>query len=89
MRRRAALLLLLLPLVATPAGAQGWRAWDQLSPEEQRRAWDNFQRYQQFQTLPPQEQQRLRQNYEAYRGLDPGARREFTEKYRRWKSDRH
>ena len=95
---------LLLPLVATPAGAQGWRAWDQLSPEEQRRAWDNYQRYQQlpeqrqrmierryqqFQTLPPQEQQRLRQNYEAYRGLDPGARREFTEKYRRWKSDRH
>ena len=46
-------------------------------------------RYQQFQTLPPQEQKRLRQNYEAYRGLDPGARREFTEKYRRWKSDRH
>ena len=89
MTRYAALLLLLLPLVATPAGAQGWRAWDQLSPEEQLRAWDNFQRYQQFQTLPPQEQQRLRQNYEAYRGLDPGARREFTEKYRRWKSDRH
>ena len=93
MTRCAALLLLLLPLAATPAGAQGWRAWDQLSPEEQRRAWDNFQRYQQlpeqrqrmierryqqFQTLPPQEQQRLRQNYEAYRGLDPGARREFT-----------
>ncbi len=63
MTRCAALLLLLLPLVATPAGAQGWRAWDQLSPEEQRRAWDNYQRYQQL--------------------------REFTEKYRRWKSDRH
>jgi len=104
MTRYAALLLLLLPLVATPAGAQGWRAWDQPRPGVQRRAWDNFQRYQQlpeqrqrmierryqqFQTLPPQEQQRLRQNYEAYRGLDPGARREFTEKYRRWKSDRH
>jgi hypothetical protein len=38
--------------------------------------------------LPPQEQQRLRQNYEAYRGLDPGQRREFVEKYQRWKAGR-
>ena len=94
MRELVAVVLLLVPLLASPVGAQGWRGWDQLSPEEQRRAWDNYQRYQQlpqqrqrmierryqqFQTMPPQEQQRLRQNYETYRGLDPGARHEFTE----------
>ena len=89
--------------VGAPGGAQTPppRPWQQLSPEEQRRAWENYQRYQalpeqrqrmidkrfqQFQTFSPEEQQRLRQNYETYRGLDPAQRHEFTEKYRRWKS---
>src|SRR5262249_175529 len=68
-----------------------------LSPEEQQRAWENYQRYrdmpngrqkmidrryQQFQQMPPEQQQRLRQNYEAYRGQRPDQRRQFTEKYR-------
>ena len=88
-------------VAATLVHAQQPRPWQQLTPEEQHRAWENYQRYealpeqrqrmierrfQQFQTLPREEQQRLRQNYEAYRGLDPTQRREFTEKYRRWKN---
>jgi hypothetical protein len=93
--------LLAILFAAAPASAQwGGRAWQQLSPEEQRRAWQNYQHYQQlpqqrqqlyenrfqhFQTLPPQEQQRLRQNYEAYRNQDPAARQQFNERYRRWK----
>ena len=98
------LLALALGLSTPLAGAQ-WtgRGWQELSPADRQRAWENYQRYQQlpeerqrmidrryerFQTLSPPEQQRLRQNYEAYRELDQGQRREFTEKYRRWKSDR-
>lgn len=105
MTLRPALALLLLALVAGSAGAQEApnRPWNQLSPQEQQRAWENYQRfqhlpgsrqqmierrYQQFQTMPPQQQERLRQNYEVYRGLDPGAKHEFTQKYRRWKSER-
>src|SRR4029077_4768734 len=68
--------------LALPAAAQQWggRPWHQLTPEEQQRAWQNYQRYQQlpeqrqrmierryqqFQALPPQAQQRLRQNKAA------------------------
>ena len=88
-------------LLASPAGAQRYaRDWSDLSPDEQRRAWDNYQRYQQlpqnrrdqydqrfqrYQAMPPQEQQRLRQNYDQYRGQDPAARELFNQKYRRWK----
>jgi hypothetical protein len=88
-------------LAASPVAAQWYaRDWQQLSPEEQRRAWENYRRYQQlpeqrrqqyenryqrFQTLPPQEQDRLRQNYESYRRQDPASREQFNEKYRRWK----
>jgi len=105
--RRSLLILFLAALVLVPAGASAQprtgRPWEQLSPEEQWRAWENYQRYQRlpqgrqrfmerryqrFQALPPQEQERLRQNYQQYRGFDPGQRREFTEKYRRWKSER-
>jgi Spy/CpxP family protein refolding chaperone len=101
MKRLASLALLVL--LASAAAAQPWggRPWQQLSPEERQRAWDNYQRYRelpeqrqrmlerryrQFQAMPPQEQQRLRQNYDAYRGFDPGQRREFVEKYHRWKA---
>ncbi len=98
-RLRAALLGVLL--AAAPAAAQHpVRDWGELSPQEQRRAWENYRRYQQlprerrelyenrfqrFQTLPPQEQQRLRRNYEQYRRQDPATRQQFNEKYRRWK----
>ena len=44
-------------------------------------------RYQQFQPCR-RAAPALRENWEAYRGLDPQQRREFTEKYRRWKSER-
>jgi hypothetical protein len=96
---RRALLIGLLFLTTT-AWAQEGRPWDQLSPEEQQRAWQNYERYrrlppgrqrfmerryQQFRAMPPDEQQRLRQNYDRYRELPPGQRREFVEKYRKWK----
>jgi len=78
-------------MLATPAvRAQQPRPWHQLSPDEQRRAWENYRRYQQlpenkqrsleeryqrFQAMPPQDRDRLRQNYETYRGFDPGSGR--------------
>jgi hypothetical protein len=99
MRARARLLALLGALLATaPAAAQ--RPWNQLTPDEQRRAWENYQRYralpeerrefmqrrwEQFRELPPDERNRVRENYQRYRELPPGERREFGEKYRRWK----
>ena len=93
--------LLAILFAAAPASAQwGGRAWQQLSPEEQRRAWQNYQRYQQlpeerqkmlerryqqFRAMPPQERQRLRQNWDTYRDLPPRQRQEFIDKYHRWK----
>ena len=83
------------------AAAQAGRGWFDLSPDEQQRAWDNYQRYQRmpdrqrgrieqrfqtFQALPPEERDRLRQNDDHLKGLDEDQRREFGEKYRRWKS---
>jgi hypothetical protein len=77
--------------------------WDSLTPDQQRRALQNYERYRQlpeqkrhvideryrkFQAMPPAEQQRLRQNYEAYRGQDPHTRQQFNEKYRRWKAEK-
>ena len=38
--------------------------------------------------MPPEEQQRLRDTYQRYRGLPREQRREFTEKYRRWREKR-
>jgi hypothetical protein len=97
----------LLALALAPPSLRGEdrfaRSWQELTPEEQRRAWETYQRYRQlpapqqrslerryreFHALPPQEQERLRQNYERYRELEPGERREYGEKYRRWKRKR-
>jgi len=88
MKRLGIVLLLAAALGGAAARAQqpAGRPWQELSPEEQRRAWENYQRYQRFRALPPQERERLRQNYETYRGFDPGQRQEFGQKYRRWKS---
>ena len=114
MRRAAAIAGLVLVLGAPGAQAQDWhrpwrmaqaqdrhgRPWQSLTPEEQWRAWENYQRYQQlpeqrqknlerryqqFRDMPPQERQRLRQNYDTYRGLPPRQRQEFIDKYHRWK----
>ena len=76
----------LVALAASVASAQSWggRPWNDLSPEEQERAWQNYRRYRKL----PQEQQRLRDTYQRYRGLPREQRREFTEKYRRWREKR-
>ena len=95
MRRAAAIAGLVLALGAPGAQAQDWhqpwrmaqaqerhgRPWQSLTPEEQWRAWENYQRYQQL----PEQRQRLRQNYDTYRGLPPRQRQEFIDKYHRWK----
>lgn len=103
LRLGGVLLGLALCGAAAEVSAQRPRPWQQLSPEEQQRAWDNYQRYRQlpegrqrfmerryekFRAMPPEEQQRLRQNYQRYRQLDPAQRRHFVEKYRRWKDQR-
>jgi len=114
MRRAAAIAGLVLALGAPGAQAQDWhqpwrmaqaqerhgRPWQSLTPEEQWRAWENYQRYQQlpeqrqrmlqkrgeqFRAMPPQERQRLRQNWQTYRDFPPGQRRQFIDKYDRWK----
>jgi hypothetical protein len=107
MSRLAAIVLAALTLALTPgvtrAEEPSGGTWDSLTPDQQRRALQNYQRYQQlpeqkrhvideryrrFRAMPPGEQQRLRQNYETYRGQDPRTRQEFNEKYRRWKAQR-
>jgi hypothetical protein len=102
MRRGAAIAVVLLALAAPAVRAQErhGRPWQELSPEEQWRAWENYQRYQQlpeerqkmlerryqqFRAMPPQERQRLRQNWDTYRDLPPRQRQEFIDKYHRWK----
>jgi hypothetical protein len=104
MRRVLLVALLGLALGGASAARGQSRAWDQLTPEEQWKAWQNYQRYQQlpepkrrlldqrfeqFRALPPAEQQRLRQRYEEYQRFDPAQRQRFEEKYRRWKAGRH
>ena len=87
MRRGAAIAAVLLALAAPAVRAQErhGRPWQELTPEEQWRAWENYQRYQQFRAMPPQERQRLRQNWDRYRDLPPRQRQEFIDKYHRWK----
>lgn len=100
-RRVSKLLAAVLLGVAACAAAEPARGWFDLTPEEQQRAWDNYQQYQRmpehqrgrieqrqqtFQALPQEERERLRQNYDNLKGLNEEQRREFGEKYRRWKS---
>ena len=98
--------LLLATLLATPAQAQNARGvrrvqnWQQLSPDDRKRAMENLQRYQRlpessrqrmdrsyesWQQLDPGERARVQQNYEKYRQMTPDQRRDFESKYRRWK----
>ena len=102
---RLAAIAMGVALSATAVNAQAPHggSWDSLTPDQQRRALQNYERYRQlpeqkrhvideryrkFQAMPPAEQQRLRQNYEAYRGQDPHTRQQFNEKYRRWKAEK-
>src|SRR5439155_1591774 len=63
MKRVAAIAVLVLALGARGARAQEWngRPWQSLTPEEQRRAWENYQRYQQ---LPEERQKMLERRYQ-------------------------
>lgn len=98
--RRASLALLLALGTAVAQGPPTPRGWEQLSPQEQRRARENWERYQKmpapqrralderfqrFQAMPPQEQERVRRNYESLRRQAPAQREQFDRKYRRWK----
>jgi len=48
MSRALAIVLLALTLAAPAAAQWNGRRWQELSPEEQERAWENYQRYQQL-----------------------------------------
>src|SRR3989442_1467441 len=102
MRRGAAIAAVLIALAAPAGRAQErhGRPWQELTPEEQWRAWENYQRYQQlpeerqkmlerryqqFRAMPPQERQRLRQNWDRNTDLPPRQRQEFIDKYHRRK----
>lgn len=105
MRRLVAIAGLIVVLAATAARSQPQgRSWQELTPDERARAWENYrryhqwpqakqraldERYQHYQSLPPQERERVWRNYQQYRGMDPGQRQRFGEKYQRWKSGRH
>lgn len=98
----------ILACAAPPGAAAGLRearvvpiqSWDQLTPEQQNRAMQNFQRYQrmpegsreriqrgyqQFQGLPPGEQEKVRRNFDIYRNMTPDQRQDFSQRYQRWK----
>ena len=76
-------------------------SWNELSPEQQGRARENYERfrglpesdqqnvqqlYRRWQGLAPTQRQQLRQNYERYMSLDPAQRQQFDRGYSRWKS---
>ena len=75
MKRVAAIAVLVLALGARGARAQEWngRPWQSLTPEEQRRAWENYQRYQQ---LPEERQKMLERRYQQFRAMPPQERQD-------------
>ncbi len=99
----AATLVVAGPVTGRGAVAQDAAApaWDSLSPEEQARAREHYQRYQdlpetdrqrveewyrRWLALPPEQRERVRRNYESYRDLAPDERRKFDRSYRDWKA---
>jgi hypothetical protein len=110
-RRRALVVaiggvLLVATLLAAPAQARPARGlrrvqnWQELGPDDRKRAMENLQRYQRlpessrqrmdrsyesWRQLDPGERARVQQNYEKYRQMTPDERRDFESKYRRWK----
>lgn len=106
MLRVATALLALLLAVGSPApsAAQGGirrvQGWEDLNPEQRRRALENYERYQKlpkdqqreidqswkrWRGMDSQEKSRVRQNYESYRQLDKQQRKDFDERYRQWR----
>jgi len=76
------------------------QSWQQLTPDQKKRALENFQRYQRlpeasrqrlqqrydrFQKMPPSEQEQVRKSYDVYRQMTPTQRQDFTNRYERWK----
>jgi hypothetical protein len=76
-------------------------AWESLSPEEQARAREHYERYralpesdrrrveegyQRWLALPPEQRERVRRNYEIYRDLGPDEQQSFDRSYRDWKA---
>ena len=92
MRRAAAIAGLVLVLGAPGAQAQDWhrpwrmaqaqerhgRPWQSLTPEEQWRAWENYQRYQQ---LPEQRQRMLQKRWEQFRAMPPQERQRLCQSW--------
>ena len=64
---RALVVVFLAGLLVAGAAAQpAPRGWDQLSPEEQRRAWENYQHYQR---LPEQRKRSLEEGWQRYQAM--------------------
>ncbi len=87
--------------VHQPPGPLLSQRWEDLSPQQRRRALRNFrrfqrlspeqrrtlkQRYRRWRSMPPRERERILRNYERYMRMDPYEKEEFEELYRRWKS---
>jgi Protein of unknown function (DUF3106) len=81
-------------------GIRRVQTWEQLSPDQRKRAVENFQRYQRlpkasqqrleerydrFRELQPAERERVRRNYEVYRQMTPSQKQDLNDRYRRWK----
>ena len=72
MRGVVAVAGLLAVLVGTVAhGQPQGRRWQDLTPQERERAWQNYQRYQQW---PQAKQRALDQRYQQYQSLPPQER---------------
>jgi hypothetical protein len=76
-------------------------AWQSLSPEQQVRAREHYQRFQalpapdrervhqayrRWQDLPVEQRQQLRRSYESYQQLDPAEQQRFNREYQTWKA---
>ena len=76
------------------------QSWEQLDPEQRRRAIENYQRYQKlpkdqqreidrswkrWRGMDKQEKNRVRENYESYRRLDKQQRKDFGRRYQQWR----
>lgn len=74
--------------------------WEDLSPAEQRRALENYRRYERLPErerravdsryrkwlrMSPGERERLRRTYESYKRLSPAERRELDRRMRKWR----
>jgi hypothetical protein len=95
-------LLLLAGLAGRAESGAIWpvQGWEELDPEQRRRALENYQRYQKlpkdrqreidqswqrWRGMDSREKKRVRRNYESYRQLDREQRKDFGERYQQWR----